>query len=135
MTARTEIERLSAALPTMEVEALRKDLKTQTAKAKRFWLQKCEQLLAHKAAIEQKDECIAVKNTEITRLRNVRLEPLSTEVQVEPYDTGLRATPDTELTALHSRRGKAPPVDPFRGNDPEIRLDDAANAGTCSSVE
>ena len=24
----------------------------------------------------------------------------------------------------HSRQGKAPPVDPFRGNDPEIRLDD-----------
>jgi len=35
----------SAALRT-EVDTLKQDLKSQTAKAKRFWTQKCEQLLS-----------------------------------------------------------------------------------------
>ena len=117
-----------------EVEALRKNVRTQTAKAKRFWSQKCEQLLTHEAAIEEKDECIAAKNTEIARLqtelqnlRDARTELHGTdpvEVQVEPYDARPRSIPDTELTVGHSRRGKAPPVDLFHENDPEIRLDD-----------
>jgi len=34
-----------------EVSTLKQGLKSQTAKAKRFWSQKCEQLLAHEAAI------------------------------------------------------------------------------------
>jgi len=48
----------SAALCT-EVGTLKQGLKSQTAKAKRFWTQKCEQLLAHEAALEEKDTIIA----------------------------------------------------------------------------
>ena len=64
-------------------------------------MQKCEQLLAHETGIEEKDECITAKNTEIARLqielqnlRNARTEPHGTdlvEVQVEPYDTKPRS--------------------------------------------
>ena len=42
-----------------EIEALKKSLKQQTAKAKRFWTQKWEQLLAHEALIEENDAEIA----------------------------------------------------------------------------
>ena len=42
-----------------EVEMLRSKVKVQTAKSKRFWAQKCEQLLAHEAVIEEKDAEIA----------------------------------------------------------------------------
>ena len=35
-----------------------------------------------------------------------------------------RSIPDTEPTQSHGRHGKAPPIDPFCGNDPEVRLDD-----------
>ena len=70
LTANNEIVRLSVAVPVAEDEVLRKNVRTQTAKAKRFWLQKCEQLLAHEAAIEEIDECITAKNTEIARLQN-----------------------------------------------------------------
>ena len=42
-----------------EAEALKKSLKQQTTKAKRFWTLKCEQLLAHEALIEEKDAEIA----------------------------------------------------------------------------
>jgi len=41
-----------------EVGMLKQGLKFQTAKAKRFWTQKCEQSLAHEAALEQKDAII-----------------------------------------------------------------------------
>ena len=91
-----------------EVEALQKNVRTQTAKAKRFWLQKCEQPLAHEAAIEEKDERIAAKHTEIAglqtefrNLRNARTESHGTdpvEVHIEPYNTIPRSIPDTELT-------------------------------------
>ena len=75
-----------------DVEALWRNVTTQTVKTKRFWLQKCGQLLAHEVDIKEEDECIAAKNTEITRLqtelqnlRNARTEPHGTdpmEVQV-----------------------------------------------------
>ena len=53
-----------------EVEMLRREVKVQTAKSNRFWAQKCEQLLAHEAVIEEKD-------AEIARLR----EQISTSVR------------------------------------------------------
>ena len=85
LTANNEIVQLSVAAPVVEVEALRKNVKTQTAKAKRFWSQKCEQLLAHEAAIEDKDECITAKNTEIARLQS-ELQNLR-DARTEPHGT------------------------------------------------
>ena len=38
-----------------EVETLQKPVQVLMAKAKRFWAQKCEQMLAHEAVIEEKD--------------------------------------------------------------------------------
>ena len=42
-----------------EVATLKKSLEQQTEKAKRIWAQKCEQLLAHEAIVEEKDAKIA----------------------------------------------------------------------------
>ena len=42
-----------------EIGTLKQSLKSQTAKAKQFWAQKCEQLLAHEAEIEDKDAIIS----------------------------------------------------------------------------
>ena len=42
-----------------EVETLCDEVKIQTAKSKRFWAQKCKQLLAHEAVVEEKDAEIA----------------------------------------------------------------------------
>ena len=45
-------------------------------------------------------------------------------VQAEYRDAGVRSMLDTELPVHYTRHGKAPPIDPFCGNDPDVRLDD-----------
>ena len=103
-----------------EVEALKKSLKQQTAKAKRFWTQKCEQLLAHEALIEEKDAEIAT----LKALRSGKVFSAS-DVIVDPANTIVDASILSEAsTVSHGRRGKAPPVDAYTGSDPELRFDD-----------
>ena len=51
LTTNNEIEQLSVVVPVAVVEALQKNVSTQTAKAKKYCSQKCEQLLAHEAPI------------------------------------------------------------------------------------
>jgi len=81
-------------------------------------------LLLHKAAIGEKDESIAVKDAEITRLRT-EVEALR---ELRPHGAGMYTKCDTkprpvsEATLQCSRHEKAPPVDPLHGNDPEVRL-------------
>ena len=53
-----------------EIKRLQEVLKLQTIKAKRFWSQKCEQLLVHKMAMEEKDEAITAKDVKISRLQS-----------------------------------------------------------------
>ena len=70
-----------------EVEALKKSLKQQTAKAKRFWTQKCEQLLAHEALIEEKDAEIAT----LKALRSGKVSSAS-DVTADPDNTIVEAS-------------------------------------------
>ena len=60
-TLRAELETANASLieARAEIETLRKDVNVQAAKAKRYWAQKCEQLLAHETVVEEKDAEIA----------------------------------------------------------------------------
>ena len=87
-----------------EVEALTKSLKQQTAKAKRFWSQKCEQLLAHEAIIEEKD-------AEIAALKEIRRSSAPDIVTDPNSDTTETSVLSEASTISHGRRGKAPPVD------------------------
>jgi len=57
-----------------KVEVLKKLLEQQTAKAKCFRTQKCEQLLAHEAVIDEKD-------AEITVLQALTSRVHATEIQ------------------------------------------------------
>jgi len=41
-TTNAELEKVTAAASEAEIETLHKDQKVQTAKAKKYWLQKCE---------------------------------------------------------------------------------------------
>ena len=103
---------------------------------------KCEQLLSHELAIEEKEECIAAKDAEIARLqvKVVRLGARQSELtdppglQAEYRDAGIRSMPDTELSVHYTHRGKAPPIDPFRGNDPDVRLDDWLPTLECAAL-
>lgn len=112
-----------------EIERLQDALKLQTTKAKRFWSQKCEQLLVHETAMEEKDESIATKDAEIARLQSElegsrETRPQSTDVHSVQHDSRPGFISNTEPILTHACCGKAPPIDPFRGNDPEVQLDD-----------
>ena len=65
-----ELQQLRAAADARveELAATRKELRAQTLKAKRFWSQKCKQLLLHEAAIKEKEVCIVNKDAEIALL-------------------------------------------------------------------
>ena len=49
--------------------------------------------------------------------------PVPPAQQAAYQDDKVRSITDTELSIQCTRRGKAPPIDPFRGNQPDVRLD------------
>ena len=114
----------TAALRT-EVRMLKQDLKSQTAKAKRFWTQKCEQLLAHEAALEEKDAIIATLQDNLRGGMTQGHTSDKEEVTAAEMST-IQSTisSQSEVNTTKERRGKAPPVDSYNGSDPEIRFDD-----------
>ena len=65
-----ELQQLRAVvdIPVEELAAAHKKLCIQALKAKRFWSQKCKQLLLHEAAIKEKEVCIVNKDAEIALL-------------------------------------------------------------------
>ena len=98
---------------------------------KRYWAQKCEQLLAHETVVEEKDAEIARLQEEIssrtpttTRLQ----EQISSRTPTTTVATGDALSEAhvslPESAAVFQCRGKAPPVDSFKGSDPELRFDD-----------
>ena len=99
-----------------EVEMLRREVKVQTAKLKRFWAQKCKQLLAHEAVIEEKD-------AEIARLQEQISTSIHSTTGGDATSEDAHSLPEAGTLPL-GRRGKAPPVDSFKGSDPEVRFED-----------
>ena len=100
-----------------EIETLRREVKVQTAKAKRFWTQKCEQLLTHETVIKERD-------AEIARLQEL-INNRAWATTVATVETLSEDNVSSEAGAVFpGRRGKAPPVDPFKGSDPELRFED-----------
>ena len=114
-----ELETANAGLneARAEIETLRREVKEQTVKAKRFWTQKCEQLLTHETVVEEKD----AKITRLQELINNRART-TTAAAVETLSEDNVSS--EAGTVFRGRRGKAPPVDPFKGSDPELRFED-----------
>ena len=75
-----------------EVATLKKSLKQQTEKTKRFWAQKCEQLLAHEAIVEEKD----AKIVSLTAQREVSRVP----------EVNANSSNDASENRVRSIRGK-----------------------------
>ena len=89
----------------------------QVAKAKRYWAQKCEHLLAHKTVVEEKDAEIARLQEQISS--HTRTTPMATGDALSEANVSL-----PESAEVFQRHGKAPPVDSFKGSDPELRFGD-----------
>ena len=115
-----ELETANAGLneARVEIKTLCREVKVQTAKVKQFWTQKCEQLLTHETVVEKKDGEIArlqeLINNRARTTTAAAVETLS-EDNVSLSEAG---------AVFRGRRGKAPPVDPFKGSNPELRFED-----------
>ena len=104
-----------------EVAKLKEDLKAEKEKYKAMWRMTCEQS-------REQEKLIAAQKEEIERLKlEGRLSHSPT-----PSETSLPAVvnplPEVSLPSRTRvpapRRGKAPPIDPYSGEDPEVRIDD-----------
>ena len=83
-------------------------------------------LKSKKNAFAAKDAEIASLQAEVVRsgARRSRItDPPG--VQAKYRDAGVRSMLDTELSVHYTRHGKVPPIDSFRGNDPDVRLDNS----------
>ena len=116
---RVELETANTGLneARAEIETLHREVKVQTAKAKRFWTQKCEQLLTHETVVEEKDAEIArlqeLINNRARTMTTAAVETLSEDVSLSEAGAVFR-----------DRQGKALPVDPFKCSDPEFIFED-----------
>ena len=98
-----------------EIVQLEAELETQKSKTRDLWRLNYEQLADMDGSLVEKDEEISRLRDEVARLR-----------RSSPSDTSESASVESGGAPVSSRvrRGKAPPVDPFTGEDPEYRLDD-----------
>ena len=126
-TATSRAEAAEARLPTdsstpEEVERIRTALRREQAKTRELWQQNCQRLAEF-------DATLAAKDDEIQRLQAREREHRSGSrggLEDARSHTGspIPADATTRPDVGKRRRGRAPPVDPFTGEDPEVRLED-----------
>ena len=102
-----------------EVVAIRRQLQEAKERNKELWRLNCAQLSEFDAALTAKDEEIIQLQQ---RLLDARVTTPTTVVGESNDDSvSLRGVPS--ITG-HHRRGRAPPISLFSGEDAELRLDD-----------
>ena len=121
-----------------ELEVLKKQMEQEKERADELWRVNCIQLTKFDSALIEKDDVIAQKDDEIAHLQRelgLKLgarEKVTTGVAKhgtrESEDRESRDSdedsPSTSKQPFPSRRGKAPPVVMFSGENPEIRWSD-----------
>ena len=98
-----------------EITELKAELEKQRGKTRDLWRLNCEQLAEFDSSLAEKDEEIASLKDEVSRLHRSSLSDSSEAASTEVGGV---------FSSFRVRWGKAPPVDPFTGEDPECRLDD-----------
>ena len=118
------------ATATTEITELQAKVKAAQEKVKRVWCLNCTQS-------REQEELLATKDDQITKL-DAKIRRLKAAPRVSPHSGSEASSPDgsrsggsspivletTTAPPRHVRRGKAPPVEPFTGEDPSIKLDD-----------
>ena len=100
-----------------EVSTLRGELEGIKLRIKELWRSSCEQLAEFDAIVTSKDEEIASLKQQLSRSHT---RP-TTSPQESDGENDMHAMP---IESPRQRRGRAPPIDPFTGENPELRLDD-----------
>ena len=118
-------------------DRLKIELRREKEKYKQVWRMNCEQLAEYDAATTAIDEEMAALREQL-RVAELAARTTPGPGTEEAAAVGGRGTAGTrmdamvtevsgarhELSHVSRRRGKAPPVDSFTGEDPEIQLDD-----------
>ena len=101
-----------------EVSSLQEALARERERVREMWKINCMQLSEFDAALTAKDE-------EIAKLREQsRSHSQSPSQGVTPLESSGEDEVVPPVRPMRQRRGKAPPVDAFTGENPEVRLDD-----------
>lgn len=122
---REQLEGERTAAPTSdEVSKLKEELRVEREKAKRMWRMNCDQVSMHDTLLSEKD-------AEIDKLKKLLAKHDGSERSSEASRddrSELSITPPPPVPVTNpvrkTRRGKAPPVDAFTGENPETTLDD-----------
>ena len=122
-----EVETLRIELEEARVKnlELRQQVERQKTRLKELWRTNCQCLAEY-------DEVLTQKDAEIERLKQLLSEaghrPGSPVSDSDPHESvSVTTRPGggpAHTTGRRPRRGKAPPVDPFTGEEPETHLDD-----------
>ena len=120
-----------------EVEDLQAEIAREKQRLKRFWKLRCEMMSAHEELLNEKDDEITLLKAELNaeHSRNTTKTVKSASLSVRGSRCSDRSTSlevkDNELETSqvnHGRlvrgRGKAPPVDPFTGEQPDVLWED-----------
>ena len=108
-----------------EVESLRTELEAQKTRVRELWRLNCDQLAEMDSLLLQKDEEIGSLQAELAQLRGTSPTSSAPSVTSEEIELGMEDSPRHTTDRSHRvRRGKAPPVDTFTGEDAESRVED-----------
>ncbi len=107
-----------------EVGRLAAELEVQKKRVRDMWKMNCEQLSEMDDALLQKDEEIARLKVEVARSRSRATSPSTHSSISDDPESGVGVNLAPRISHAPTRRGKAPPVDTFTGEDAETRLDD-----------
>ena len=123
-----EEEKTSGREKDSEIETLQNLLAKEKQRVKRHWREKCEQLLAHEESLEEKEAEIALLKARILSLtsRTTEVQAIETPVTDDGVPQELTALSPREISrnVTTTRRGKAPPVEPYTGEDPNTLWED-----------
>ena len=100
-----------------EVSVLKRELEGMKVRVNELWWTSCEQLAEFDATVTSKDEEIATLKRQ---LRGGPPRPIPDPHESDGEDDEHFVPSGTS----RQRRGKAPPIDPFTGENPELRLVD-----------
>ena len=111
-----------------EVSKLKEELRAEKERGKQFWKMSCEEVKLHDQSLSEKDaeiarlkEQLAMSHSPRSSVRDDHSPRSSVRDDLSEPDLDLPRPPSP---ARIIRRGKAPPVDSFTGENPEVILDD-----------
>lgn len=113
-----------------KLAALKQELSKEKARVKEIWSINCEYVAEHIQLMLVKEEEVARLKAQVRELQGDRsVSPESSQSQELLSDRGdadsTQGSPQFRETATRSScRGRAPPIDPFMGEDKNVRLED-----------